>query len=362
MSQAALQIFAGARARARLAEQGLRPEDVRVIPAAAGGPKGLVLNPLDQFLFGDWLLRSRQEVHLLGASIGAWRMATATLARTGAEAKVEFARMAHEYVHQHYDSEPGRSPSAATVSRVFGAKLGEIFNGREAELLSHPRWRLHVFTSRGRHVLGRESRWRTPLGYAGAYAANALSRRALGGWLERVVFSDPRAPLPMPLHDFRSRQVPITALNLRQALLASCSIPFWLQAVHDIAGAPAGAYWDGGITDYHLHLDYAAMPADALVLYPHFQQQIIPGWLDKALKRRHQATPWLENVVLLAPHPDWVRSLPGGKLPDRSDFQQYGDDVKSRAQAWQRAIAESQRLADEFAAACERPLLQVQPL
>ena len=39
-------------------------------------------------------------------------------------------------------------------------------------------------------------------------------------------------------------------------ILASCSIPFWLDAVHDIPGAPRGAYWDGGITDYHLHLPY----------------------------------------------------------------------------------------------------------
>ncbi|MBA3623611.1 MAG: hypothetical protein H0W48_03990 [Methylibium sp.] len=23
--------------------------------------------------------------------------------------------------------------------------------------------------------------------------------------------------------------------------------------MHDIPGAPPGAYWDGGITDYHLH-------------------------------------------------------------------------------------------------------------
>ena len=41
-------------------------------------------------------------------------------------------------------------------------------------------------------------------------------------------------------------------------MLASCSIPFWLDAVHDIPGAPRGAYWDGGITDYHLHLDYGS--------------------------------------------------------------------------------------------------------
>jgi hypothetical protein len=47
----------------------------------------------------------------------------------------------------------------------------------------------------------------------------------------------------------------------------------------DIPGAPPGAYWDGGITDYHLHLDYASAPHDTndatdaprLVLYPHFQ-------------------------------------------------------------------------------------------
>ena len=34
----------------------------------------------DQYLFGEWLAASRQEVHLLGASIGAWRMSTACLA------------------------------------------------------------------------------------------------------------------------------------------------------------------------------------------------------------------------------------------------------------------------------------------
>ena len=67
----ALQIFAGPRARASLAERGLRPEDVRLVPAAAGGPKGLILNALDRHIFGPWLAGSTQEVHLLGASIGA---------------------------------------------------------------------------------------------------------------------------------------------------------------------------------------------------------------------------------------------------------------------------------------------------
>jgi len=361
MSSSALQIFAGPRARQRLRERGLAPSDVRVMPAAAGGPKGLILNALDQYLFGDWLPRADQEVHLIGASIGAWRMATACMTRSSAEVQHEFDRLATEYAHQRYDdpnpptdaNKDGkyRMPDAATVTRGFAAKLDEVFGGREAAVLSHPQFRLHVFTSRGRHILGREGRVRTPLGYLGAFGSNVMGRRMLGAWLERVVFSDPRAPLPLPLNDFRSRQVGLDTANLQPSLLASCSIPFWLQAVHDIPGGPRGAYWDGGITDYHLHLNYAAM-GEGLVLYPHFQRQVVPGWLDKALKSRHASTAFLDNLIVLAPHPDWIAKLPRAKLPDRDDFKHYGQDVDARAKAWLQAVREGERLRDEFASAC----------
>ena len=99
--------------------------------------------------------------------------------------------------------------------------------------------------------------------------------------------------------------------------------------MHDIPGAPRGAYWDGGITDYHLHLNYGSMP-DGLVLYPHFQKTVIPGWLDKALKHRHRATAHLDKVVLLSPRPEWIATLPNAKLPDRNDFKAYGDDLAGR--------------------------------
>jgi hypothetical protein len=170
----------------------------------------------------------------------------------------------------------------------------------------------------------------------------------LGLWLERVVFSDPREPLPMPLTDFRSRQVPLSPANLALSVLASCSIPFWLDAVHDIPGAPRGAYWDGGITDYHLHWNYAAL-GDGLALYPHFQSQIVPGWLDKGFKRRHGATKMLDRLVVLAPSAAWVASLPDAKLPDRADFKRFVDADDTRVKLWRRALAESQRLADAFA-------------
>lgn len=353
-----LQVYAGPAAKTRLAERGLRPEDIGLIPAAAGGPKGLILNGLDRYVFGDWLPQSRQTVHLVGASIGAWRMATAALAHRDVAAA--FNTMAEAYVTQEYDVLPGeKRPRPEGVSRRFGEILAEIFEGRESEVMAHPRLRLHVVTSRGRSgLLAREGKLRTPLGYLGAFAANAVSRPLLGRFLERVVFSDPRDRLPLKLNDFTTREVHLSRANLRGALLASCSIPFWLQAQHDLPGAPRGAYWDGGITDYHLHLDYRTLQASGapLVLYPHFQRQVVPGWLDKALKHRHRSTAFLDNVVLLCPSPEWIAQLPGAKLPDRNDFMAL--DAAERRRRWRVAVTQSQRLADEFAALTQRDTVQ----
>jgi hypothetical protein len=353
----ALGVFAGPRARERLRERGLRAADVRAVAGAAGGPKGLVLNALDRFVFGTWLQAQAQPVHLLGASIGAWRMACAC--RLDADAAL--AEMAEDYIEQRYEHKPGRAPAPAHVSAVFSDALQRRFGGREHEVLSHPGRRLHVFTSRGKGLLSRQGPLRTPLGYAGAFAANLLHRRAMGLLLERVVFSDIRDALPLRLHEYPTHRVSLHAGNLAPALLASCSIPFWLDAVHDIAGAPRGAYWDGGITDYHLHLDYAGLH-DGLVLMPHFQPTLVPGWLDKPFKRRHRASARLDNMVVLAPRPEWVAALPRGKLPDRGDFKAYGDDADARMRAWRMALAESVRLADEFAALVDADSVLAEPL
>lgn len=354
----ALRLYAGPAAREHIARAGLAPADVRVIPGAAGGPKGLILGPLDQYLFGEWLPQSKQPVDLVGASIGAWRLATACLHDAG-EA---FARFSHDYVHQRFDTPPGGPRlTAADVSARFGTDLRGFFGPRAGEVLRHPRYRLHVVTARGRHILGREGRARTVAGYLGAFASNSLSRRSLGGWLERCVFSTHGAALPFDTRDYRTRQLPLDEASFHPALQASCSIPFVLQAVHDIPGAPRGAYWDGGITDYHLHLKYRA--TEGIVLYPHFQRAVVPGWLDKGLRWRHRATPFLDRMLVLAPSPEWVATLPRAKLPDRKDFTGYGGDTDARIAAWSQAVRMAQQLADEWAEWLRRPdLQQVQAL
>lgn len=372
----ALRIYAGPKARQHLEKNGLQPHDIGVVPAAAGGPKGLILGALDRFIFGHWLAQSTHSVHLVGASIGAWRMATACLN----EPLAAFNRLEHDYIHQHYALQPGQKrPTADFVSEQFGKSLADFYGGRVAEVLDHPRYKLHIVTSRGRHLLGREHKLATPLGYLGAFLTNSLHRKAMGAWLERVVFSSQNARLPFATTDYRTRQVALSEANFNLALQASCSIPFVLRSVHNIPGAPPGAYWDGGITDYHLHLNYASdliafgphencreglndlkfwpdqQSGAGLVLYPHFQKAVVPGWLDKGLKWRHKATHFLDNMVLLAPDPSWVKTLPNGKLPDRNDFTHYGPDLPGRVKAWRAAASQAEQLADEYAEWLHKP-------
>lgn len=352
----ALRIYAGPGARRHIEKNGLRAADVGVVPGAAGGPKGLILGPLDRFLFGQWLPAATHPIHLVGASIGAWRMATACL-RNPIEA---FARLERDYIAQDYELPPGRkTPTAAHVSERFSQNLESFYGGRIDEVLASERYRLHIVTAHGRHLLSRQHRIGTPLGYLGAFVSNSLHRKAMGAWLERVVFSVPErgdaCRLPFGIDDYPTRQVTLTAANFQPALQASCSIPFVLDAVHDIPGAPPGAYWDGGITDYHLHLKYDCGSGPNLVLYPHFQKSVVPGWLDKGLKWRHRATAFLDDMVVLAPDPDWLRTLPNGKLPDRTDFSRYATDYPGRVKAWTTAVQMANRMADEFAQWLEQP-------
>ena len=359
----ALCIYAGPQAKQHLSQHGLSAADISVIPAAAGGPKGLILGPLDRFIFNDWLPTSRQTVDLVGASIGAWRMATACMPNS----HVGLLRLEKDYIHQHYALRPGEKfPSAQQVSDSFRENLNVFYGGNIESLLTHPRYRLHVLTSRGKGLLKREHRVLSPLGYGAAFLSNVFHRKAMGALLERVVFSSSGA-LPFGTQDYPTRHLSLTAGNFMDALQASCAIPFVLKSVHDIEGAPSGAYWDGGITDYHLHLDWQASAAPAkqsrLVLYPHFQKSVVPGWLDKKLIWRHKATSFLDSTVVLAPNPEWVNTLPNGKLPDRQDFSTYGQDLQSRVKVWQAAVSASEQMAAEFAAWLRQPQLsEVQDL
>jgi hypothetical protein len=341
-----LAIRAGAGALARLRTHGLDPAEVSVIPAAAGGPKGLTLIGLDKAIFGEWLPRAPRERWLIGASIGAWRMAAACRPDPlgGLDRLIDLYCFEQDY---------SARPSAADVSKVCRSLVERLVDGEAAAILAHPQHRLALLTVRGRGVLARGAG--IP-GWGLAAAANALGRRHLAHFLDRGVFTDRRNGLPFFGQRFDAFDNHVTTLtkdNLQAALLASASIPLVLEGVNRIAGAPRGIYWDGGIIDYQLALPYPTAPG--LVLYPHYIESITPGWLDKPFHRRRASAAALDNVIMIGPSRDFVARLPGGKLPDRSDFKRYGANPGKRAQVWRQVAAECERLGEVFLRWCEKP-------
>jgi hypothetical protein len=358
--QSILTIRAGPRAAEKIRAHGLDPALVEIVPGAAGGPKGLGIAGLDRAIFGEWLPSTPRVRHLIGASIGAWRFAAACC-KDPVKALEEFARL---YTEQTYPPRPSRR----FVSQAARDMLGTLFSGREGEVLSSPWNRLHILTVRGRWPLTRDSGLHTSLGFGLAAMANVIGRRHLARFIDRTVFLDARdrppfmavgdlsaagAAPPLRFDAFHTHTVTLDAGNFGDALLASASIPMILEGVANIARAPAGVYWDGGIIDYHLHLPYHH--AEGIVLYPHFTDRIIPGWLDKGMPWRRARGEWLDNVVVIAPSTEYVSRLPNAKLPDRKDFARYAGDDAGRMAAWRKSIAESERLAEAFMEFVRRP-------
>ena len=358
---------AGSKAIEHIRQHGLNPQDITIVPGAAGGPKGLGLAKLDEWLFAEWLPQGFDKrstpIDLIGASIGAWRFGAVCRGTlngifSAAETRAALAGFADAYSQQKYP----RKVSAAYITAYARDLINNLFEGHIAEVLTHPHYRLHVLAVRGKHILAREQRGRTHAGYALAALANAVGRKHLRHFLDRTWFYTGADATPLFAGDtsavitagtgqfdpFRTNYARLTETNIGDALIASGSIPLILDGVRDIEGAAEGTYWDGGIIDYHLHLPYAKR--DGIVLYPHFTNKIVPGWLDKMLPWRKARGEWLDNVVLISPSREYLDRLPMRKLPDRSDFTRFVDDYDGRLKNWRFAMEESARLRDELAA------------
>ena len=342
----ALTLRAGPEALAIVRERGLRAEDVDVLPGASGGAKWLSIGGLDRFLFGEFLAGPRERpMHLIGSSIGSWRMAC--LAQR--DPVKALARGHHAYI---YDQRYPSKPTAAEVTRVLAGALDALLGPDGAdEILAHPWARVHIITARGRWLAGSHRRFALMAGLALAAAGNFLSRRTLALQLERVIFHSCGDETPFAhLADLPTRHVPLTRENVRDALLASGSIPLLLEGVRVAGAPPGGIYWDGGVLDYHLDLDFGG--GSGLVLYPHFYAHVVPGWFDKSLPWRRAPAFNFRRTLLIAPSDEYVASLPGRKIPDRRDF--YGMPAEERMRRWQAVLDASERLGDELGELIER--------
>lgn len=348
---------AGKKALVTIRDNGLNPENIKVITGAAGGPKWLILGHLDRFLFTTYFKDRQEPLFLLGSSSAAWRFAAAACM----DPMAAIERFQDAYISQSYNSDP----TPAQVSREAGKILRHLLKGQGAEeILSHPFLRLNFMTVRCKRLTGREKKDLLLAGLGMAVIGNFIHRRLLGLFFERGLFSDPRTLPPFAsMNDLPMTTISLTPKNLEQGLLASGSIPWVMSGVTGISGAPAGVYRDGGVTDYQMDIPFRGGQGE-IVLFPHYSQRIIPGWFDKKIPWRKPNPKNMENVLLVAPSPSFLADLPGGKIPDRSDFYTYKGKDTERMSRWNRAVDMSRKLAHAFMEAVESGRIRkaVQPL
>ena len=334
-------VKAGPRALSVIRDEGLRPERVRVVAGAAGGPKWLVLYHLDRLMLEGFYTRCTGPLDFIGSSIGAWRFAA--LCQHDAPAVLD--RFRDAYIHQTYDGKPTPAEVTAESRRIMDRYLEDKGIDR---ILNNPARRLSILAVRCRHLTAYEDRRLMGVGLAAAAAANLIRRSSLKYFFQRCIFSAGPDALPLVMEDgLPFRRYILNRRNFKDALLASGSIPLVMSGVRAIDGAEAGVYRDGGMIDYHLDLPYR-LDTSELVLMPHFTGKIIPGWLDKQLDWRRPARENMAQVVLIAPSPEFVRQLPGAKIPDRTDFKTFFRRDGERFAAWNKVVAMCRAPSEAF--------------
>ena len=308
------------------------------MPGASGGAKWIVLAGLDRFLFGEFFAGERaRPLHLIGSSIGAWRMAA--FAQRDPVAALDRTHSAYIY-DQHYSPKPSAREVTTVGLQVLDVLLGE--RGVD-EILGNRSKHVHIITTEGRGLAASNRRLVLLASMLAAAAGNLLSRRTLALQMRRYIFhtAGDRSPFTA-LSDFATTHVPLTRENIRAALLATASIPLVLEGVR-IPGTP-GVHWDGGVLDYHLDMDFGA--GEGLILYPHFYAHVVPGWFDKSLSWRRAPVENFRRALIIAPSDEFVATLPGGKIPDRKDFYTFPE--AERIPRWEKARDASARLGDEL--------------
>lgn len=333
-----ISVRAGSKAIEVLRDEGLDPARIKVVAGASGSAKFLVLTGIDRVLVS--LFKDRTTpLYLIGTSIGAFRMA-AFCQQDPLEA---IKRLEHEYIEQQYSLRPTRQEVTRETRRILDAYIDDE---QILAIIDHPFMKINFLSNRCKGLLKQEGMLLQWAGLALAAGVNLMSRNGLGRFLERALFSSPGNCPPFARMDqFPMKRYELTPANFKEALLSSGSIPVAMEGVCRIEGAP-GTFRDGGILDYHLDIPFLP-ESDELVLYPHFYETITPGWFDKGL-HRNPLPKNMENVVLVAPSNQFVKSLPLGKIPDRKDFMAFKGKDAQRKALWRIVVEQNKILGDEF--------------
>lgn len=332
-----IDIVAGKNAAKIINEQGFRPELFTSFLGASGGPKWFTLFGLDKYIFGEFFKNRTQPLNLIGSSAGAFR--SACFAQNDPVAAIE--RLATSYSQTRYSS---NKPTPAEITIKARALLEDVFGDNGVtEIINNPVFKAHFIVAKSNGFIASENKLIQLLGLSKSYMLNRVNRKLLGSQYERFIFGAPNSNLSITdSYNFKTQNIALNQTNLKDALLASGSIPLVMQGIKNIAGSPQGMYRDGGIIDYHFDVK---INNPGLILYPHFNSDPKAGWFDKNLKRK-VAPQNYDNVVMITPSKKFVAGLPYGKIPDRNDFTDL--DADTRIKYWNTVFSETEKLAEAF--------------
>jgi hypothetical protein len=341
MNSANIRIKAGKLAYAMIRDGGFTLDNIATYFGPAGGPRWLLSSGFDMTLLKQGLLGTKKPVWLVGASAGAWRFA----AWLQPEAGKSYLTFMNAYITAIYKKEDN--------PKVILEKLADIVDSYIEEdglpfALSNKQYRLAILTTRMKTLAISDSPWSQKAGFLFIFLVNAFNPSFVHLFAERVVFYYGSKPPDFCFQKgFRGRFFPLNPLNFKSALLASGAIPLVVAGVRNIFGAPNGIYRDGGLIDYNINQNYQTKE-DGLTLFFHHQDRIIPGWMDKNFKKRQPPSAFLESVLMVHPSEEFVKKLPDGRIPDRSDFDTFIADPKTRIANWRKTTELAAPLGEEF--------------
>jgi len=343
-----IEIYAGSNALKTIQEQGFKQELFTKMLGASGGPKWFTLFGLDKYLFGEFFKDRTSELNLIGSSAGAFRFA----ALSQKDPVGAITRLATNYSETVYSANAKSTEITEKAKILLDAVYGKT--GVD-EVLKNPVFKAHFIVAKCSGLTAFEQPALQMLGLCSSLVLNRLNRGLIAKQYQRFIFHHPNSQLKIyDNYHFNDQYVSLSKKNLKDALLASGSIPMVMKAVKNISGAPQGTYRDGGIIDYHF--DIGIKPKDGLTLYPHFNTQPKAGWFDKSLKRTVDINNY-RNTVMLVPSAKFINALPFNKIPDRKDFTEM--DATTRLKYWRRVLTETDKLAESFANAIDKQSLSV---
>lgn len=325
MPESLLRIRAGEEAYNHIEKNGLKPSDIGAVVSAAGGPKWFNAYGLTRYIIGDYLAQHTHRIHFLGASVGSWQMTSALTSNPTAA----IDRLRSAYANYVYDEEI----SAVEITKACKHFINEMIGDETEYILNHDRRNIHVVTARGKGLLNSKNKALLYTGFGMSFLGNAGSRNSLKYSAERTLFSNTNE---LPYNDEEDSlptiQHQLTKENLLPALQASGTIPFMMQQQYGIPGGKKGAYWDGGMTDYHISLPYNI---EGFVLHPHFYPFVYQGWFDKLLPwKRYASKEQMSKVILVSPSESFVNSLPRKRIAEMKDAQYFGIEQDKRIKYW----------------------------